>query len=178
MRRRRQIASAGRRAGPCSADIHAVVLAPSDRVPRSAAWVSCRNSGGFPQCASPWPPPRRRASTSSAAVGIAVQRKTRKRGRQWAARLLANPHAISLEAANPSHAHEWQLFEQVRLPEGTVVIPGVTASKSNFIDRSARATFSGNNDRSHVALASERFRTSVGLAPPLQRLLKRWLATL
>jgi 5-methyltetrahydropteroyltriglutamate--homocysteine methyltransferase len=44
---------------------------------------------------------------------------------------LAKPHAISLEAANPRHAHEWQLFERVRLPEGKVVIPGVIESKSN-----------------------------------------------
>jgi len=36
---------------------------------------------------------------------------------------LAKPHAISLEAANPRHAHEWQLFERVRLPEGKVLIP-------------------------------------------------------
>jgi 5-methyltetrahydropteroyltriglutamate--homocysteine methyltransferase len=47
---------------------------------------------------------------------------------------LAKPHAISLEAANPRHAHEWQLFERVRLPEGKVVIPGVIESKSNFIE--------------------------------------------
>ena len=47
---------------------------------------------------------------------------------------LAKPHAISLEAANPRHAHEWQLFERVRLPEGKVLIPGVIESKSNFIE--------------------------------------------
>src|SRR5262249_25706278 len=46
----------------------------------------------------------------------------------------AKPHAISLEAANPRHAHEWQLFERVRLPEGKVLIPGVIESKSNFIE--------------------------------------------
>jgi len=48
--------------------------------------------------------------------------------------LLAKPLAISLEAANPRHAHEWQLFERVRLPEGKVLIPGVIESKSNFIE--------------------------------------------
>jgi 5-methyltetrahydropteroyltriglutamate--homocysteine methyltransferase len=47
---------------------------------------------------------------------------------------LAKPHAISLEAANPRHAHEWQLFESVKLPEGKVLIPGVIESKSNFIE--------------------------------------------
>jgi 5-methyltetrahydropteroyltriglutamate--homocysteine methyltransferase len=47
---------------------------------------------------------------------------------------LAKPNAISLEAANPRHAHEWQLFETVELPEGKVLIPGVIESKSNFIE--------------------------------------------
>jgi 5-methyltetrahydropteroyltriglutamate--homocysteine methyltransferase len=47
---------------------------------------------------------------------------------------LARPQAISFEAANPRHAHEWTLFEQVKLPEGRVLIPGVIESKSNFIE--------------------------------------------
>ena len=46
----------------------------------------------------------------------------------------AKPTAISLEAANPRHAHEWMLFEKVKLPDGKVVIPGVIESKSNFIE--------------------------------------------
>jgi 5-methyltetrahydropteroyltriglutamate--homocysteine methyltransferase len=48
--------------------------------------------------------------------------------------LLAKPHAISLEAANPRHAHEWELFEKVKLPDDRVLIPGVIESKSNFIE--------------------------------------------
>jgi len=46
----------------------------------------------------------------------------------------ARPSAISLEAANPRHAHEWALFETVKLPDGKVLIPGVLESKSNFIE--------------------------------------------
>jgi 5-methyltetrahydropteroyltriglutamate--homocysteine methyltransferase len=46
----------------------------------------------------------------------------------------AQPNAISLEAANPRHAHEWALFESVKLPAGKVLIPGVIESKSNFIE--------------------------------------------
>ena len=42
--------------------------------------------------------------------------------------------AISFEAANPRHAHEWTLFERVKLPAGKVLIPGVIESKSNFIE--------------------------------------------
>lgn len=46
----------------------------------------------------------------------------------------ARPAAISFEAANPRHAHEWSLFEKLRLPEGKMIIPGVIESKSNFIE--------------------------------------------
>jgi 5-methyltetrahydropteroyltriglutamate--homocysteine methyltransferase len=46
----------------------------------------------------------------------------------------AKPSAISFEAANPRHAHEWTLFEKVKLPDGKVLIPGVIESKSNFIE--------------------------------------------
>jgi 5-methyltetrahydropteroyltriglutamate--homocysteine methyltransferase len=46
----------------------------------------------------------------------------------------ARPAAIALEAANPRHAHEWQLFETVKLPDGKVLIPGVIESKSNFVE--------------------------------------------
>ena len=46
----------------------------------------------------------------------------------------ARPSAISIEAANPRHAHEWTLFEKVKLPEGKLLIPGVIESKSNFIE--------------------------------------------
>lgn len=47
---------------------------------------------------------------------------------------LARPCAISFEAANPRHAHEWALFEHVKLPDGKLLIPGVLESKSNFIE--------------------------------------------
>ena len=47
---------------------------------------------------------------------------------------MAKPAAISLEAANPRHAHEWTLFERVKLPDDKVLIPGVIESKSNFIE--------------------------------------------
>jgi 5-methyltetrahydropteroyltriglutamate--homocysteine methyltransferase len=47
---------------------------------------------------------------------------------------LARPAGISFEAANPRHAHEWKLFETVKLPEGKLLIPGVLESKTNFIE--------------------------------------------
>jgi 5-methyltetrahydropteroyltriglutamate--homocysteine methyltransferase len=48
--------------------------------------------------------------------------------------LTARPNAISFEAANPRHAHEWQLFEHVTLPQEKVLIPGVIESKTNYVE--------------------------------------------
>jgi 5-methyltetrahydropteroyltriglutamate--homocysteine methyltransferase len=46
----------------------------------------------------------------------------------------ARPAGISFEAANPRHEHEWTVFEDVKLPDGKVVIPGVLDSTTNFIE--------------------------------------------
>jgi 5-methyltetrahydropteroyltriglutamate--homocysteine methyltransferase len=46
----------------------------------------------------------------------------------------ARPAAVAFEAANPRHAHEWKIFEDVELPEGKTLIPGVIESKTNFIE--------------------------------------------
>jgi 5-methyltetrahydropteroyltriglutamate--homocysteine methyltransferase len=46
----------------------------------------------------------------------------------------ARPNGISFEAANPRHAHEWRVFERVKLPEGKVLVPGVIDSTTNFIE--------------------------------------------
>ena len=47
---------------------------------------------------------------------------------------MAKPATISFEATNPRHAHEWTVFERVKLPDGKTIIPGVIESKSNFIE--------------------------------------------
>lgn len=46
----------------------------------------------------------------------------------------ARPHAIQFEAANPRHAHEYEMFKDVGLPEGKVLIPGVVECQSNYIE--------------------------------------------
>jgi 5-methyltetrahydropteroyltriglutamate--homocysteine methyltransferase len=46
----------------------------------------------------------------------------------------ARPNGISFEASNPRHAHEWRVFERVKLPPGKVLIPGVIDSTTNFIE--------------------------------------------
>jgi 5-methyltetrahydropteroyltriglutamate--homocysteine methyltransferase len=48
--------------------------------------------------------------------------------------LAARPTAVSFEAANPRHEHEWKVFEEVKLPDGKVVIPGVLDSTTNYIE--------------------------------------------
>ncbi|MBI1774596.1 MAG: cobalamin-independent methionine synthase II family protein [Proteobacteria bacterium] len=42
--------------------------------------------------------------------------------------------AISFEAANPRHAHEWVVFRETRLPEDRILIPGVIDSSTNFVE--------------------------------------------
>ena len=46
----------------------------------------------------------------------------------------ARPAAVSFEAANPRHAHEWRVFESVKVPGGKVIVPGVIDSTTNFIE--------------------------------------------
>ena len=48
--------------------------------------------------------------------------------------LKANVGAISFEASNPRHEHEWVVFEKVKLPSGKALIPGVIDSSTNFIE--------------------------------------------
>jgi 5-methyltetrahydropteroyltriglutamate--homocysteine methyltransferase len=48
--------------------------------------------------------------------------------------LRAKPQALLFEAANPRHAHEWAVFEDVSLPEEKVLIPGVISSTTNYVE--------------------------------------------
>ena len=48
--------------------------------------------------------------------------------------LKARPAGLSFEGANPRHAHEWKVFEEIKLPDGKVIIPGVIDSTTNFIE--------------------------------------------
>jgi 5-methyltetrahydropteroyltriglutamate--homocysteine methyltransferase len=48
--------------------------------------------------------------------------------------LEANVGALSIEASNPRHAHEWRVFEHVKLPPGVLLIPGVIDSTSNYVE--------------------------------------------
>ena len=46
----------------------------------------------------------------------------------------ANVKYISLESSNPRHAHEWKVFEYLKLPKDKVIIPGIIDSTTNFVE--------------------------------------------
>ncbi len=59
--------------------------------------------------------------------------------------LKAKPQAISFEASNPRHAHEWTIWRDAQLPDTKVLIPGVLDSSTNFVE--------------HPELVAQRIRT-------------------
>lgn len=61
----------------------------------------------------------------------------------------ARPQAISFEAANPRHAHEWQVFRDIKPPEDKVLMPGVIDTKNNVVE--------------HPELVAERIERFAGL---------------
>ena len=46
----------------------------------------------------------------------------------------ARPQAISIEAANPRHDHEWEDLKTVKIPDDKILIPGVIDSTNNFVE--------------------------------------------
>lgn len=46
----------------------------------------------------------------------------------------AKPHAISFEGANPRHAHEWEVWQRVKLPDDKVIMPGVLDTSTNYVE--------------------------------------------
>ncbi len=48
--------------------------------------------------------------------------------------LKVNVGGYSIEASNPRHEHEWRVWENVKLPGGKVLIPGVVGHATDFIE--------------------------------------------
>jgi 5-methyltetrahydropteroyltriglutamate--homocysteine methyltransferase len=46
----------------------------------------------------------------------------------------ARPQAISIEAANPRHDHEWEDLKTITIPDDKILIPGVIDSTTNFVE--------------------------------------------
>ena len=42
--------------------------------------------------------------------------------------------AYSFEAANPRHEHEWKVWEDAKLPEGKILIPGVITHSTVLVE--------------------------------------------
>jgi 5-methyltetrahydropteroyltriglutamate--homocysteine methyltransferase len=48
--------------------------------------------------------------------------------------LTINAGAFLFEGANPRHEHEWRVFEDVELPDGVVIVPGVIDTLTNYVE--------------------------------------------
>jgi 5-methyltetrahydropteroyltriglutamate--homocysteine methyltransferase len=48
--------------------------------------------------------------------------------------LKANVGAFLIEGANPRHEHEWEVWQNVKMPEGKVLIPGVISHATNIVE--------------------------------------------
>ncbi|HVT66881.1 MAG TPA: cobalamin-independent methionine synthase II family protein [Trebonia sp.] len=48
--------------------------------------------------------------------------------------LQVNAQAFSFEVMNPRHMHDYHAFEDVRLPEGKVIIPGMLSNGANWVE--------------------------------------------
>jgi 5-methyltetrahydropteroyltriglutamate--homocysteine methyltransferase len=48
--------------------------------------------------------------------------------------LAINAGAHSFEVANPRHYHEWRIWEDVKLPDGKILIPGLLGHATNYVE--------------------------------------------
>lgn len=48
--------------------------------------------------------------------------------------LAINAGAYSFEVANPRHYHEWRIWEDVKLPDGKILIPGLIGHATNYVE--------------------------------------------
>jgi 5-methyltetrahydropteroyltriglutamate--homocysteine methyltransferase len=46
----------------------------------------------------------------------------------------AKPMALVVEAANPRHAHEWTVWQDVKLPDDKILVPGVLDTSTNYVE--------------------------------------------
>jgi 5-methyltetrahydropteroyltriglutamate--homocysteine methyltransferase len=48
--------------------------------------------------------------------------------------LKGRPRQLVLEAATPGHQHEWRVFQQIKLPDDKILVPGVIDVTNNYIE--------------------------------------------
>ena len=46
----------------------------------------------------------------------------------------AKPQAFLIEAANPCHEHEWEIWKRYKLPSDKILVPGVLDSTCNYVE--------------------------------------------
>jgi 5-methyltetrahydropteroyltriglutamate--homocysteine methyltransferase len=67
----------------------------------------------------------------------------------WPAVAKAKAAVFSFEGANPRHGHEWQVWERLKLPPDSAVMPGVIDSLTNYVE--------------HPELVAQRIRNYAGV---------------
>jgi 5-methyltetrahydropteroyltriglutamate--homocysteine methyltransferase len=85
---------------------HAIAGIPQDRIRYHVCWGS-------------WPGPHTTDVPLKDIVDILMR---------------ANVGAFLIEGANPRHEHEWEVWQDVKLPEGKVLIPGVISHATNIVE--------------------------------------------
>ena len=89
--------------------------------------------------------------------------------------LKAKPQAISFEAANPRHEHEWTVWRDARVPDDKVLVPGVIDTCTNYIEHPELVAqricrFADVVGRERVIAGTDcGFSTSVGTAGRVDR---------
>ena len=89
--------------------------------------------------------------------------------------LKAKPQAISFEAANPRHEHEWVVWKETKLPDDKVLIPGVIDTCTNYVEHPELVAqricrFADVVGRERVMAGTDcGFATSVGTAGRVDR---------
>src|SRR5262249_2533637 len=48
--------------------------------------------------------------------------------------LAVNAHAYTFEAGNVRHQHEWNVWQEVRLPDDKLIVPGVVSHATNVVE--------------------------------------------
>ncbi len=48
--------------------------------------------------------------------------------------LKGRPRQLMLEAATPTHQHDWRVFERIKLPDDKVLVPGVIDVTNNYVE--------------------------------------------
>ena len=132
-------------------------------------WAELRVARAQPRAARA-SPRTASATTSATAAGTARTRSTRRCATSSTCCSTSTPATTRSSMANPRHEHEWRIWEDVKLPEGKKLIPGVVTHHTNVVEhpelvaqrlvRLAKVVGARERDRRH------RLRLRPGRADP------------